>query len=430
MVSTSFSQRVAIVAAAAVVGVGGVVIGSSSSPRSHDSQQSQTPTPTPSPTANNLWITDGGGACTSQVSPVTYANSVSPDARCGTGSIAYAAANVGDTVGLKEPITDLTIRSQTSKGSDASRVTFRPDAGDTVQLSDLDVDGNNNIEVRDVTMTGNTTFGYSIKNANNVTYRNVNRPGGCCGGGINGNTTNAAIVGGDIGPLDPEDGLHINNQFGQNTNVTIDGVFIHDLTINVNPAAHDDCIQIAAANGLTIKNSRLVNCGTEGILLSAGSSPVNNVTIENNFFGSAPLAFYILKIPAAGQATNVIVRNNSFVGNANWNANTTLDVFGNIFAGTPSSDCAAMVSNARTFSNNVTKFACTGAQSNTVDANATTSFVNANESPATGFDLHLTGAAAALNAGKPGVAGTDFPTTDFDGQTRTSPPEAGADEVP
>ena len=60
---------------------------------------------------------------------------------------------------------------------------------------------------------------------------------------------------------------------------------------------------------LVIRNSRFVNCGTQGVFLNPYNGGVTkNVTIENNFFGTAQLGYNILYV---GDAVGVTVRNNS-----------------------------------------------------------------------------------------------------------------------
>ena len=39
------------------------------------------------------------------------------------------------------------------------------------------------------------------------------------------------------------------------TNILIDGVYFHDI-VRTNPAAHTECLQIMAGNGIVIRNSR------------------------------------------------------------------------------------------------------------------------------------------------------------------------------
>jgi hypothetical protein len=50
------------------------------------------------PEEANVWLMNGTGACTRQATPVTFAASTSPDARCGTMQAAYDASTTGDTI--------------------------------------------------------------------------------------------------------------------------------------------------------------------------------------------------------------------------------------------------------------------------------------------------------------------------------------------
>jgi len=233
------------------------------------------------------------------------------------------------------------------------------------------------------------------------------------------------VLGGEIGRVDPDDGIHMNNGGGTNSNIVIDGLFMHDLTRNNDPAAHDDCIQTGDARNLTIRNSRFVNCGTQGVFLNPyNGGQATNIVVENNWFGPAQLGYYVLYV---GDAVGVTVRNNSFTGGAYiYSSASQTRMVGNILAGTDTYACSVMAGNAAKFAYNVTSSTCPGATHNFVDPKVSTGYVNPSASDAAAYDLHLKPGASAINRGDP----TDFPATDFDGLGRPAggAPDAGAIE--
>jgi len=190
-------------------------------------------------------------------------------------------------------------------------------------------------------------------------------------------------------------------------------------------AEHTECLQIEPADDLTLRGNKFHDCDTIIVNIAndfghwansaAGYAAPNNVVVENNFFGTALDAtggptYFALNIR---ECTNCMVRYNSwtqaprlFGGSSETNLNSIIEA--NV--GPVGGSCGAQSYNHNVFSDGT----C-----GSTDRQAPSGFLNTSI-----WDLHLITGAAALGAGNP----SDFPATDIDGQKRTSPPDAGADQ--
>jgi hypothetical protein len=135
---------------------------------------------------------------------------------------------------------------------------------------------------------------------------------------------NISFIGGSAGPAADQ-----NNIIGSDgtstsaspTNIRIQGVHIHDYRLTPGSGAHVDCLQVWAANGLTVTGSRFDDCEVFDIfvqLLPGGSAGTpRNVTIQNNFLDCCRTGFYSIMLPyhtggtGGSHFTNVTIRNNS-----------------------------------------------------------------------------------------------------------------------
>jgi hypothetical protein len=368
-------------------------------------------------------VTNASGAApTIYVSPSgSDAAACTQAAPCKTFDRAYRAASAGSEV----EIAGGTYGGQDFNGPAAKatseRIVFRPAAGATVKIGYLSVSNTNNVEVRGV-----ATDGWGVTNGStNVILRDLSifdqQNGGYFGG-----AHDTQIIGGEIGRIDPGDGIHFNNAGGNtNTNITIDGLYMHDLTRNVDPSAHTDCVQTGDVTGLVIRNSRFVNCATQGIFLNPyNGGATKDIAIDNVWFGPAQLGYNSLYV---GGATNVTVRNSSFMQSMYVSSSAVnVRMISNIFAAMDAYTCQYNASNSTVYDYNMSQNACTGATHHTVNAGLASQFVNANASPSSALDLHLTAGAAAIDKASP----TGSTTTDYDGHPRPvgAAPDAGADE--
>ena len=163
-----------------------------------------------------------------------------------------------------------------------------------------------------------------------------------------------------------------------------------------------------------------------------------DITIENSMFHGGPPTSNQLGFGWDDQfgdyedCRNVVVRNNSVIGTVLWGCNnggqnggnSAVVVTGNIFsygnAGFLNSQCNA------TFSYNIYESGGTGCGGSPV---YTGSVSYANRTPGPSFDLHLNPGSFGTGKANP----SNYPSTDYDGQTRPIPagsaPDAGADEL-
>jgi hypothetical protein len=341
----------------------------------------------------------------------------SQTAPCRTFDRGYRVASPGSEVILaagsygSQSLSNLPVKATSTK------VVFRPATGAAVTLGGLSFSNSDNIEVRDV-----RTSGWAFTNgAAHIILRRVFAGDVSQAAGYFSGSNDIQVIDSEIARVDPNDGIHMNKGGGSNTNIVIDGLYEHDLTINRDSTSHNDCIQTGDVTNLVIRNSRFVNCGTQGVFLNPyGGGVTKNVTIENNFFGIAQLGYNILYV---GDAVGVTVRNNSFVGQVytyNSAAFTGLKMVNNIFAGNDSYNCSLLAQRSVTFSNNATTSSCPGATSHLVNSGLAGQFVNTSGTSA--FNLHLKAGAAAINKGTM----TNGATTDYD---RTGRPVGGVADI-
>jgi hypothetical protein len=246
--------------------------------------------------------------------------------------------------------------------------------------------------------------------------------------------TNISFIGGSAGPA-----ANQNNIIGSNgtsttaspTNIRIQGVHIHDYTLTPGSGAHVDCLQVWAANGLTITGSTFNNCEVFDIFvqfLPGGSAGTpRNVTIQNNFLDCCRSGFYSIMLPyhtgATGGShfTNVTIRNNSTdkAITADPDASyTNVRIDGNI------GPSLVFYSNAKdTLQGKPAGISAdynvwySGSKIGTHDQVAPSGFIEPSK-----VNFNLKPGAAAINHGDP----YDYPPTDIYGKTRPNPPDAGA----
>jgi hypothetical protein len=383
----------------------------------------------------NLWVDTNGGSCTRQSTAGNYVDAQA----CGSFDAAYHAANPGDLVLVQSGnYGDQSLSADGTKAAGGARVVIAPATGATVvvgskplsttiQTSEgLDVEGANAITFQDFIVRGDVT---ANAGANNITYQNITTNNGVFGiyGGLN-----ISFIGGGYGNVSRYNGRFYESANGvHNQNIVVDGITVHDITSDDLNCCHVTGLLVADADGIVIKNSKFYNNYVFDLELGVFLDQVlNNVTVENNTFGSGtngvPFSSSLAENTNTTSWNNLNVRNNTaLVAMRHPDCSggcTNVRYSGNISPLTASYPSACVNSPGITYSHNVwTGGAGTCSASDKAVANA--GLVNSNISPP---DLHLTSSSPAIDAGDP----TNCPATDIDGQARPNGTtcDAGADE--
>jgi chitodextrinase len=332
-------------------------------------------------------------------------------APCQSFDRAYRVAQPGQTVELAGGTYSSQLINQDYTKTSMTDVFFRPAAGATVTVGDLNVYGAH-LSFQDFTVNGDWSTFHST---DDVTFRNLTVHGGI----FTSSSSNISVIGGSVGPM-----VNVKPQFGNwpsgtdNYNILVDGVWFHDIT-RTDPTVHVECLLVTGVIGFTLRNSRFSNCDVFDLSIGEmnGSDPPSNLLIENNFFGTSPDGYFSLDFNTnTTSLTNVTIRNNSatqemYLGNAIPTI-TNMKVTANIAPLSPWS-----CDNRIAYSFNVFQGATCGSS----DLNAPAGFMSPSN-----LDLHLVPGAAAINRGNP----SNFPATDIDGRARPlgSAPDAGAVE--
>jgi hypothetical protein len=247
------------------------------------------------------------------------------------------------------------------------------------------------------------------------------------------NITNSVITDSTIGPNtggspsmfiqgSPTSSVNFNHDLFDSTN---SAGCINDV---LNNNCHDEAIFFRYANGLTIRRSTFKNYWQFAIFLSSNGTTKTptNVTIENNFFGCPN---------TSRKYGSTFGNNTSGLGAANildnWKVDYNTFCNSGAFSVPPHSNIVirsnygqhGFYSNtycpntAITWSKNVWV-------SNPCPGDSPAAPLNVVDPSITVTNLHLNASSGAIGKGDP----NNFPSTDIDGQTRTSPPDAGADQ--
>jgi hypothetical protein len=211
-------------------------------------------------------------------------------------------------------------------------------------------------------------------------------------------------------------------------NITVQGVSFHDLTNSVS-GNHFEIIRIdTGTSNVLLEGNRFYDNQENSstiFITNTDTDPgdPHDITIENNFFGATPDAFYHINTnTVVGTCTNWNIRYNSFTNGIYADQGCTKNGF--YFTGNtgPRPSCLPGI----TYDHNVwqypTNSPCSAADKMVIGTSGDVN--NLGYTDSTNGDMHLTPGSPAIAAGNP----NDYPTTDYDGQTRTNPPDAGADQ--
>jgi hypothetical protein len=394
-----------------------LVLGCSAFGSSRSAAGAQAPAAAAPPAPPSLYLSPTGsdGASCTQTAP------------CVGFDRAYHAAKPGQHVVVAAgTYGDQEIEVDATKTAATANVVFEPAKGAAVTVGYVDVFGSH-LELRNMTLAG----WHAKDSADGDVFRSIRAANFYIS-----SAKNISIVGGSYGPQTDNDDAQIRPACpgcALPQNILIDGVVFHDALNSPGSDAHTECIQIGEIDGLTIRNSRFVNCEHHNMFLSPWwGGPVENVLLENNIGGVVRSGYYGFRLAAGDPGNvckNVIFRYNSaetaFVVQCNQVDNVQLIANVGPF---PTAGCDTRI----VFVRNVWD----GTKCGPTDTNAPSGFVD----PAIS-DLHLKPGSAAIGHG---VAGS-FPKRDIDGQLRPiSPPakakakkkkvkpvpDAGADERP
>jgi hypothetical protein len=374
--------------------------------------------------------TSSGGAASVFISPTgSDSAACSQTAPCKTLARAYRVAQSGATVQVANgTYSDTSLPVDSSKGT--ATVVFRAASGATPTFSStlhLQAHHAELTGLKFATLWVDASAQYDT--LRNDTYRNFEV--------ISSGTqapSSISFIGGSAGPA-----ANQNNIIGSNgtsttaspTNIRIQGVHIHDYTLTPGSGAHVDCLQVWAANGLTVTGNTFNDCEVFDIFLqflpggSAGTP--RNVTIQNNFLACCRSGYYSIMLPyhtgstGGSHFTNVTIRNNSTdkAMTADPDATSTNVKFdGNIGPSLVfySNAKDALQSKPAGVSADYNVWYA-GKRIGTHDQVAPSGFIEPSK-----LNFNLKEGAAALNHGDP----FDYPATDIYGKPRPDPPDAGA----
>jgi hypothetical protein len=244
----------------------------------------------------NLWVDGDGGTCRRAAARSAYRTATA----CPTLDAAYAAARPGDRVHVRPgSYPDQRIDVRRRLLGRRADVVFRPGRGGRVRLGDLLVYGSN-IDFRPAP----GSRGFKVKNLfvqastgrddlRDVAFHEVDGTSfsiGPVAGPV-------LVKGGDWGPnVDPcievpnwqnkisvesinESGTLLT---GIPTDITLDGLYIHDVrSVNLDEC-HTGGLMITGGRGITIRNTRFERVAVYDIQVS----PTTDTVLENNWFGA------------------------------------------------------------------------------------------------------------------------------------------------
>ncbi len=386
--------------------------------------------------------TTSGPACTQTVGSASALTS------------AVSSAAGGSTICVDPSGSPYGAMSWTGGTARTSAVTVQPEFGTVNFIGSLTEDASW-VHLKNVNLAGHV---WQIRGpTHDVTMENITAAKFLIYATPAGGVSNLTVSGGSYGPnhVYPDDTIASKNTSNTNTNIVIGGVLFHDQSHSI-PGQHFECLQVWAARGLVIQNSRFTNCSYFDLFIQhveqnacpkCAPTPTD-ITIQNNWFdcctdyttGSNTYYknFAIMFPTDHGEGTwaNVTILNNS--------ADAPL------LLGTNASDIVRY-SHFRIENNAFPQIdEDQGTYMNAIPSGVTADYnawfegnrVSAHDigavSPTAMFanwdhgydadgkqDFHDLNGSPTIRAGDPNY----FPSTDIDGDLRTSPPDIGASQV-
>ena len=205
----------------------------------------------------------------------------------------------------------------------------------------------------------------------------------------------------------------------------IRGAVFHDMTNRNCTAAHMDCLQVAAADGLVIEGNKFRGCFSNDLILTGDFGAMNNITVQNNWFGPTLVGYFGLNWNPTRDCPGAVVRYNTFIGPDNVRLDCSYDnsmqMYGNIVPILDAWHCGNWPFQHHNVADSGQAVAACGPGSYVAPDGRIDMVDRA------GGDYHLTSGSEAVNRGDPGKG----PSSDIDGDARPSgaAPDAGADEA-
>lgn len=211
-----------------------------------------------------------------------------------------------------------TIEYDPSKTS-ADDVYFRPAAGGSVSVDDIDVEGSH-VTFMAMRARDTDTLYDGPADVRDVTFwamdgRNFTLDSG----------QGVSVIGGDYGPASScggsygggNNGIRMNRPGVMPSDILIWGVDIHDVQSYDLEACHIECLIVGAGENITVRASRFWNCSIFDIFLQPFNGSISDVTLENNWF-AAPTdpngkvnSGRAVEFSGGGPWQNLLIRHNS-----------------------------------------------------------------------------------------------------------------------
>lgn len=423
----------------ALVAVGELALDESESTTTETTEPTTTETTTetdpPPPPPASVFVSPNG----------SDSNPCSQSSPCLTWNRGYQVANPGEIVSVAAGVYGEQFLAQDASHTSSDDVVFEVEAGTTVARLWFGDDSpaikpasHVTINAPGLTLNNSFQFRYvSGVRAQDITIAGDVRMGSGSGLYIRG-AKDISISGLEIGPIccSADGGQMTVGASGgpNNENITLDRLHVHDIVRvcadwpsghgpcpdSDDPSAHIDGFQWGSGQGVTITNSRFYNIATQELFFNCLlGGRFSDITLVNNMFANRSgdsTNSVNLSDTCAGQFTGFIrIFHNSVESSLRVRPNgvaasATVEIRGNIVGSMGA--CQSRYS----YSENVAGDASCSADGLT----GTASFVSTSD---TSPDLHLQAGSLGL-----GLVTTALAAADMDGDTRTLPADAGADE--
>ncbi|HEX3042663.1 MAG TPA: hypothetical protein VHP56_11310 [Solirubrobacterales bacterium] len=266
--------------------------------------------PVPPSQPATRFVAPGGsdsGSCSSAASP------------CKTFNRAYEVANPGEVVDVAGGTYPSQAVEYDSGKTSAEDVYFRPAAGNSVKVGDIDAYGSH---VTFMAMqAADTDIPYDgPADVSDVTFWGMDGRNFTIDSG-----TQINVLGGDYGPATDcggsyggsNNGIRMNREGVMPSDILIWGVDMHDIQSYDLEQCHIECLIVGAGQNITVRGSRFWNCSIFDIFLQPFNGTISDVTLENNWFATptgtdgAPNSGRAVEFSGGGPWRNILIRHNS-----------------------------------------------------------------------------------------------------------------------